>query len=126
MIGRRPGMMFEQCERAISMHTAGMSARDVAWHFQHHESTICRPLNRFQQTGNVVDQPRSGRPHKTTQRENHFLMTSSRCNRFLSSRKLGHLLRNATGTRVCDRTVRNRLHATQLKARCPYFGILLA
>ena len=93
-------MTFEQCERAIGMLTAGMSARDVARHFQHHESTRSPPLNRFQQTGNVADQPKSGRLHKTTPREDHFLTTSSRRNRFLSSRKLGRLLRNATGTRV--------------------------
>ena len=38
--------------------------------------------------------------------EHYFLMTSSRCNRFLSFQKLGRLLRNATGTRICDRTFR--------------------
>ena len=83
VIPRRPGMMFEQRERAISMLTAGMSARDVAWHFQSQESTICRLLNKFQQTGNVADRPRSGRSRKTTPREDRFLTTSSRCNRFL-------------------------------------------
>ena len=107
-------MTFKQRERAIGMLTAGMSARDDARHFQRHDSTISRLLNRFKQTGNVADRPRSGRPRKTTTREDRFLTTSSRRNRFLSSRKLGRLLRNATGTRVCDRTVRNRLHAARL------------
>ena len=128
MMGCRPGMMlmtFKQLERAISMLTAGMSARDVARHFQHHELTISRLLNRFQQAGNVADQPRSGRPRKTTPQEDYFLTTSSRCNRFLSSRKLGRLLRNATGTRNCDGTVRNRLHLARLKACRPYVGIPL-
>ena len=55
-MGRRPGMTFKQRERAISMLTASMSARDVALHFQRHESTITRPLNRFQQTGRGPDQ----------------------------------------------------------------------
>ena len=54
----------EQRERAIGMLTAGMSARDVAQHFQRHESTISRLLNRFQQTGKVADRPRSGKPRK--------------------------------------------------------------
>ena len=40
-------------------------------------------------------------------------------------RSLGRLLRNATGTRVCDRTVRNRLHASRLKACRPYVGVPL-
>ena len=115
VIPRRPGITFEQPERAIGMLTAGMSARDVARHFQpRYESTINRLLNRFQQTLNVADRPRSGRPRKTTLREDRFLKTSSRRNRFL-----------ATDTRVCDRTVRNRLHAARLKARRPYVGIPL-
>ena len=124
-IPRRPGMTFERRKGAIDMLTAGMSARDVARHFQRHESTISRLLNRFQQTGNVADRPRSGRPRKTTLQEDRFLTTSSRCNRFLISGNLDHLLRNATGTRVCDRTVRNRLHAARLKASRPYVGSLM-
>ena len=110
VIPRRPGMTFEQRERTIAMLTAGMSARDVARHFQRHESTVSRLLNRFQQTGNVADRSRSGRSRKTTPREDRFLTTSSRSNRFLFSQTLGRLLRNATGTRVCDRTVRPHDH----------------
>ena len=125
IIPRQTGMTFEQRERAIGMLTAGMSARDVARYFQHHESTISRLLNRFQQTGNVADRPRSGIPRTTTPQEDRFLTTSFRRNRFFSSRKLGRLLRNATGTRVCNRAVRNRLHAARLKACRPYVGILL-
>ena len=31
-MGHRHGMTFEQRERAIGMLTAGVSAKDVAWH----------------------------------------------------------------------------------------------
>ena len=120
-----PGMTSEQCERAIGILTSGMSGRDLARHFQRHKLTIGQLLDRFQQTGNFADRPRSGRPRKPTLQEDHFLTTSSRRNRFLSSRKLGCLLRNATGTRVCDRTVRNRLHTSRLKACSPYLGFPL-
>ena len=67
----------EQLERAINMLTAGMSARDVARHFQSQESTKSRLLNRFHQTWNVADRPRSGRLFKTKPQEDHFLTTSS-------------------------------------------------
>ena len=40
---------------AWSMLTAGMSARDIAQHFQRPESTISRLLNRFRHTGNIAD-----------------------------------------------------------------------
>ena len=125
VIPRRPGMTFEQRDRAIGMVTSGISARDFSRHFQRHESTIKRLLNRFQQTRNVADRPRSDRPRTTTPREDRFLTTSSRRNRFLSSRKLSHFVRIASGTRVCDRTVRNRIHADRLKACRPYVGIPL-
>ena len=118
-------MTFEQRWKGIGMLTAGMSARDITRHFQRHESTISRLQTRFQQTGNVADRPRSDRPRKTTPREDRFLTTSSRCNRFLSNRKLGRLLRNATGSRVWDRAVRNRPHDARLKACRPYVGIPL-
>lgn len=124
-MGHRRGMTLEQCQRAMGMLTAGMSARNVARHFNVHESTISRLKTRFRQTGAVVDRPRTGRPRKTTQREDLFLVTSSRHNRFMSSRRLADRLRNTTGTRVSDMTVRNRLHSARLKAHRPYVGIPL-
>ena len=57
-IQRRPGLTFEQRERAVGMLTAGMSAIDVTRHFKLHDSTISRVLNRFQQNRNVADRPR--------------------------------------------------------------------
>ena len=57
VIPRRPGMTFEQRERAIGTLTADMSARDVARHFQRHESTISRLLNRFQHMGTSWTDP---------------------------------------------------------------------
>ena len=135
-------MTFDQRERAIGMLTTGMWATDIAQHFQRHESTISRLLNRFkqtgmwrrdiarhfqryeltisrllnrfQQTGNVADQPRSGRPRKNHALEDRFLTTLPRLNRFLPSRRLGHLLRNGTGTRVCDSTGQSGIGYTPL------------
>ena len=78
VIPRRPRMTVEQRKRAIGMLTAGMSARDVARHFQRLESTISLLLNRFQQTGNVAERPKSGRLRKTTPPEefsNDFIST---------------------------------------------------
>ena len=118
-------MTFEQREKAIGMLTAGMSARDVARHFQRLESTISRLLNRFQQTGNVTDRPDQANHVKQRRGKTVFSRLRLDAIDFLSSRKIGRLLRNATGKRVCDRTIRNRLHAARLKACRPYVGIPL-
>ena len=111
-------MTFEQRERAIGMLTAGMSARDVARHFQSHESTISRLLNRFQQT----DPYQAGRV-KLRRGETVFSrLYLGAIDFFLVE---GRLPRNATGTRVCDKAVRNRLQAARLKACRPYADIPL-
>ena len=124
-MGRRPGMTSDERQMAIGMLSAGARVRDVAQHFNFTERTIHRLKSRFLQTGSVSDLPRSGRPRKTTAREDRYLVTSSRRNRFLSRPKLGTRLRQATGTRISDQTVQNRLRAAGLRGRRPYVGIPL-
>ena len=52
-------------------------------------------------------------------------MTSSRRNRFLSITRISGLIRNATGTLICAKTVRNKLRAARLRGRRPYNGVPL-
>ncbi len=124
-MGRRAGMTLERRQMAIGMLTAGMKVRDVARHFLVHECTIGRLKRRFLETGAVADRPRSGRPRKTTPREDRFIVTSSRRNRFMSSRQLLQRVRATTGTRISDTTVRNRLRSARLRGRRPYVGVPL-
>ena len=109
---------------AIGMLTGGSRVKDVAQHFHVSESAISRLRAKNHQTGNIKDRPRPGRPRKTTRREDNFIVTSSRRNGFLSSTRIAGLVRNATGTRICAKTVRNRLRAARLRGRHPYVGFL--
>lgn len=124
-MGRVPGMTLDRRQMAIGMLNAGVTAREVARQFNVNESTISRLKTRYQLTGNVKDMPRSGRPRKTTLAEDRYIVVTSRRNRFMCSRRLAESVRNATGTRVCDRTVRNRLRAARLHGRRPHVGIPL-
>jgi hypothetical protein len=54
------------------MHNGGFSHRRVADHFRVNHSIIVRLMQRFRQTGNVTDRPRTGRPLITV----HVLMWS--------------------------------------------------
>ena len=75
------------------------------------EPSVCLPLACRQETSRTEpDQADRVKPRRGK-------TVFSRRNRFLSSRKLGRLLWNTTGTRVCDRTVRNRLHTPRLEKR---------
>ena len=99
--------------------------KEVAQHFHVSESAISRLRTKYRQTGTIKDRPRPGRPRKTTRREDNFIVMSSRRNRFLSSTRIAGLVRNATGTRICPKTVRNRLRAARLRGRRPYVGVPL-
>ena len=99
--------------------------KEVAQQFHVSESAISRLRTKYRQTGTIKDRPRPARPRKTTRREDNFIVTSSRRNRFLSSTRIAGLVRNATGTGICAKTVRNRLQAARLRGRHPYVGVPL-
>jgi transposase len=58
---------------AVGMHQARQVQRAVAGHFNVSQSVIARLWNWFQHTGNVAERPRSGRPRKTTVRQDRYL-----------------------------------------------------
>ena len=80
--------------------------KDVAQHFHVSERAISRLRTKYRQTGTIKERPHPGRPRKSTRCEDNFIVTSSGCNRFLSSTRIAGLVRNATGTRICAKTVR--------------------
>ena len=125
-MGRVPGMTLERRHQAIGMLDAGMLVNDVAGHFGVHRSTIHRLRTRYAASGDVSDRRRSGRPKKTTQRQDNYVVTSSRRNRFDNSVSIANTLRNATGVRVHARTVRNRLRTSGIRAYRPYVGVPLS
>ena len=125
IMGRRPGLSKSDRNIALGLLEAGVRVIDVARRFGYHERTIYRLRARYLQTGSVDDRPRSGRPRKTTPREDRYLVTSSRRNRFMAVPKLVERLRHATGARISHKTARNRHRSARLRARRPYKGIPL-
>ena len=67
-----PGMTFEQCESYQYAYCWHVGKRRCSA-FPTPRIDNSRLLNRFKQTGNVADRPRSGRLHKTMLREDYFL-----------------------------------------------------
>ena len=101
------------------MLQAGQVQRAVAGHFNVSQSVISRLWNRFQHTGNVAERPRSGRPRKTTVRQDRYLSNMAKWQRFQSAVRLNSDFRTATGVRVSSQTVRNRLHTANLRPYRP-------
>ena len=97
----------------LGLLEAGTHVADVAPRFGYNERTIYRLQARFRQTGSEKDRPRSGRHQITTSREDKFIVTLSRRNRFMAAPKLVERLKHAPGTRIYVYTARNRLSVIQ-------------
>ena len=95
--------------QAIGMLQAAVSQSDGGRQVGVHRRVILRAFQRFQATGQFSARPGSGRPRATTQREDRYLVTSTRRQRFVTARRLQSDLESATGTRVSTQTVRKRL-----------------
>ena len=94
-----------------------MSVNDVAAHFNVHLSTIFRMQQKLNQTGDVVDLPRSGRPKKTTDAEDRHIRTVHLRNRFRSASETA---RNWQGhVQISRQTVNRRLARRGLVCRRP-------
>ena len=88
-------------------------------------STMSRLIIRFNATNSVKDRRRSGRPKATTHRQDNLIRTLTLRNRTITARALQGQLPTAAGVTVSDQTIRNRLHAAGLRARCPVVHIPL-
>ena len=83
----------------------------IARHFQDFECTIFN----LRTKARVKNRQHPYRPRKTTRRVDIDNVTSFRRIRFLSSVKIPGLERNATGTRICAKTVQGRLSGARLR-----------
>ncbi len=108
-----------EAAQAVGMLQSGHVQRTVAVHFNVSQSVISRLWNRFQQTGNVAERPRAGRPRSTTRRQDRYLSNMAKRQRFQSAVRLNTDFQMATAVRISSQTVRNRLHAANLRARRP-------
>lgn len=75
--------------------------------------TINHLVSRFEQTGNVLDEPRSGRPRITTEQIDAAIVSAAEEEKFVTPR----MVRNELHVPVSNRTVRRRLDESGLLGR---------
>ena len=103
--------------QAVGMSQTGLSNRRVAQRVGVHRSVIDRLMHRFQVTGTVDDRSRSGRPRKTTPREDRLIARRARRDNFTTAGRIRAGLH--FGGNVSVRTIIRRLNAQHLRARRP-------
>ena len=99
------------------MKNAGLSCRDIGTRLGVTHTVISRLVQKHGLTGQAKDRPRSGRPRKTSARDDRALVYMSNRHPMAGSR---YLRQNwNAGVRVSTSTVRRRLKAVGLRARRP-------
>ena len=83
----------------------GVANREIARRLGVSEFGVRYNLRKFQESGSMNAQPKSGRPRATTERDDRHLVRSSRRNRFKTAPELAVELANHTGVQVSRRTV---------------------
>ena len=79
---------------------------------------ISRVWNKYQQTRNVDDRPRSGHPRATTRVRDRFVRNQVLRNRSQTANQIVAHLHEATGVRVPGETIRNRLDVRRAHVVC--------
>lgn len=113
----RRHMDLSTTTRAITLIQEGYSQRSVALQLGFSRRAIQNAWNRYQETGMLTRRQGSGRSRKTTAQEDRYVRLTARRERTVTARSLQTRLRQATGTRVSDQTIRNRLHEDQQFSR---------
>ena len=114
-----------QVARAVQMIEDGVRRSEVARSFDVSRSVVQRLWTRYQETDGYTRRPGQGRNRITTARQDRYVVTSALRNRFITARALQNDLHHASGVRVSNQTVRNRLHEDRLRARRPATGVIL-
>ena len=94
-------------ERAliVIMHKLGFSSPLIVQWSGHTLRTIRHWITHFEQHGEVLDEPRRGRPRGTTQELDEAIISIAEEQRFVTPR----MVRNQLRAPVSTRTIRNRL-----------------
>ena len=105
--------------RAIGWVQDGVPKREVARRLQVSMSVIVRLTQRFNATGSVQERPRTGRPKKTTQREDRYISRQALQTRTASASNIRRQLLAAQNNNVSEQTIRRRFRGFQLRSRRP-------
>lgn len=117
MPGSRRHMDMETATRAVILLQEGESQRTVAIRLRVSRRAIRNVWERYQETGTVARRHGSGRRRATTDHEDRYIRLTARRERTVTARTLQTRLRQSTGTRVSDQTIRNRLHENGQRSR---------
>ena len=108
--------------QVIGMSNSGTTQSDIARTLNIHQSTVRHILVKHQRTGAVKDLPYSGRPLKTTPREDRAVRLMALRSRSKCGPALAREWSHAINKNVSAKTAKCRLKSAGLKSRRPKKG----
>ena len=108
---RRPQLTLFECGQAIAWKGI-LSIETIAKKLDRDPTTISRLFQRYEKTGTHQRKSGSGRPRKTTPREDRRIVREAQSNRRASSRSL----KQSLSLDVSPKTIRNRLHEVGIRS----------
>lgn len=107
------------CNRIVGMRQAGSSQGQIARTYRITQGAVSKILKRHRETGLTTPRPRSGRPKKTTERHDRYLLRLCRNGRTRPSSQLRADWMRFTNVPVTTRLVNYRLLNAGYLARRP-------
>ena len=107
------------------MLETGMPARIVAQMLNVSDSTISRLRTRHQETGDVTDHRRSGRPRVTTENQDRRIVLQHLRDRTRDASTTARETPGRQNNRISSQTIRTRLRNVNIRCRRPYVGPIL-
>lgn len=99
----------------VKLYERGMSQQNISDQFQIHKSIISRILKRYRIRKTVAAAPRTGRPRKTSARDDNAIIRQIKRNPWATSSEI----RSEIGANVSSRTIRRRLVERGFYSRRP-------
>ena len=101
------------------MLLSGQTQRYVGRQFNVSHTVVGCVWQRYLDTGSVEERAGRGRPRKTTDRDDRYIVNMAKRRKFESAKTLNADFRDASGVHICEQTVRNRFHAANIHALRP-------
>ena len=107
----------EERRSVVTLALEGISFARIALRLHCSRQTAWRVWKRFEETAVVAKLPRSGRPQKTTLREDRRLFRLTKLQRFNPAKFLAASWSEYLGRNISTKTVRRRLHRANIRSR---------
>lgn len=106
---------YELWVKIITLREERYSIRQISQKLKLSINGVVKTIHRYRDTGSYDDRPRSGAPRKTSQREDKFLVVTSKRDRFKTIADLTTEFNTSRETSISQSTVRRRLAAKNLR-----------